>query len=802
MKRKPNTPTDATKPGLRAKTRLKRQRLGGGDRETAAAAAREWQTTFDATNDAIWVLDKEQRVVRSNKTAEQMLQRPSQELIGKHCWEIMHATTGSISECPLQRTRKNLRRESMELQVGERWIKVTCDPILDAAGRYGGAVHIIADITARKRAEEAREAMFQRQQGINQIQQSLLAPATLEDKLKRITDGIVQLFETEFCYIWMIKSGDLCKDGCVHAGKIRGPHACRLRKQCLHLMASSSRHTHIDGKDHHRVPFDAHNIGLIASGEEHKFLTNDVPKDPRVHDREWARKLGLGSFAGYQLRIPGGEALGVLALFAKHPILPAEDAALDGLSNSIAQVIQQAKAEEALRESEANLQLSFEAGRMGYWSWDIITGEVKWSDQCKALYGQPPDVVMSYDLFLRSVHPDDREMARAALKKAIETRTDCDFEKRVIWSDGSVHWTATRARVFCDASGIVVRMSGVVFNIDERKQMEQKLEASERMFRSVVENSHAGIYISDDAFRFTYVNDELCALLGYSREELVGSDVRRCVAKENLAVVEDRYLRRQKGEDVPSWYEICLVRKDGSKLFVMSSAFAVREPSGRVKTIGQILDITERKRMEKTLQSTQDLLNDVGRIAQVGGWKMDMIAQKATWTLGTYDIIEMAPGQPIPSPDDHLNFYLPEYQPLFTEAIRALAEDDKPMDFEAQLRTAKGNVKWCHVIGRAIREGGKIVEIYGTLQDITERKRAEEAMERERNLLRTLIDNIPDAIYVRDTANRFVLANETVAKRMGIASPADLIGKTDADFYPPEQAAHFAALDREVFAGR
>ncbi|MBI5818463.1 MAG: PAS domain S-box protein, partial [Verrucomicrobia bacterium] len=801
MKRKSNTPTDATKPGLRAKTGLKRQRPGGGGKKTSAAA-REWQTTFDATSDAIWVLDKEQRVVRSNKMAEQMLQRPSRDLIGKHCWEIMHATTGSIAECPLQRTRKNLRRESMELQVGERWIKVTCDPILDAAGRYGGAVHIMSDITARKRAEDAREAMFQRQQGINQLQQSLLAPAALEDKLKRITDGIVQLFEADFCRIWVIKSGDLCKDGCVHAETKKGPHACRFRKQCLHLMASSSRCTHIDGKDHRRVPLSAHNIGLIASGEEHKFLTNDASNDPRVHNHGWVREMGLVSFAGYQLRIPGGEALGVLALFARHPILPAEDAALDGLSSSIAQVIQQARAEEALRESEAELQLSFEAGQLGNWSWDIVTGEVKWSERCKALYGLPPDAVMSYDRFLQAVHPEDREKVDAALKKAIETRTDYDVEKRIVWPDGSVHWTATRGRVFCNTAGKPVRVLGVTFDITERKKMEQKLGASEQMFRSMVENSHAGIYISDDAFRFTYVNDELCALLGYSRDELIGSDIRRHVAEETLAVIEDRYLRRQQGEDVPSWYEICLLNKDGSKLFVMSSAFTVREPSGRVKTIGQILDITGRKRMEKTLQSTQDLLNDVGRIAQVGGWKMDMIAQKATWTLGTYDIIEMAPGQPIPSPDDHLNYYLPEYQPLFTEAVQALAEDDTPMDFEAQLRTAKGNVKWCHVIGRAIREGGKVVEVYGTLQDITERKRAEETMERERNLLRTLIDHIPDAIYVRDTANRFVLANETVAKRMGAASPADLIGKTDADFYPPEQAAHFAALDREVFAGR
>ena len=69
-------------------------------------------------------------------------------------------------------------------------------------------------------------------------------------------------------------------------------------------------------------------------------------------------------------------------------------------------------------------------------------------------------------------------------------------------------------------------------------------------------------------------------------------------------------------------------------------------------------------------------------------------------------------------------------------------------------------------------------------------------------MLRTLIDHIPDSIYVRDTANRFVLANETQARRLGVATPADLLGKTDADFFTAEQAAHLAATDHEVFAGR
>ncbi len=80
--------------------------------EDLARTAREWQTTFDAVSDIIWILDKDQRVQRSNKQAELLFQRPCEELIGKHCWEIVHRTKQPIPECPIPRARHSLRRET------------------------------------------------------------------------------------------------------------------------------------------------------------------------------------------------------------------------------------------------------------------------------------------------------------------------------------------------------------------------------------------------------------------------------------------------------------------------------------------------------------------------------------------------------------------------------------------------------------------------------------------------------------------------------------------------------------------
>ena len=120
---------------------------------------KEWQTTFDSTNSAIWVLDHEQRILRSNKTAERIFRQPSEEFIGKHCWEVVHGTREAIPECPVMRVKQSLRRESVELLLGERWFEVSADPILDDNRQYAGAVHIVSDITERRRAKEEREKL-------------------------------------------------------------------------------------------------------------------------------------------------------------------------------------------------------------------------------------------------------------------------------------------------------------------------------------------------------------------------------------------------------------------------------------------------------------------------------------------------------------------------------------------------------------------------------------------------------------------------------------------------------------------
>jgi PAS domain S-box-containing protein len=141
------------------------------------------------------------------------------------------------------------------------------------------------------------------------------------------------------------------------------------------------------------------------------------------------------------------------------------------------------RAEEALRESEEKLRLAKDAAGMGAWNWDLVTGELVWTDRCRALFGLAPDDPVSYDVFKRTIHPDDVAPIEDALRDALRTGNDYDAVMRVPLPDGSVRWVAAKGRAFFDAQRRPVRMAGMAVDITERKRVEEQLQEANDALR-------------------------------------------------------------------------------------------------------------------------------------------------------------------------------------------------------------------------------------------------------------------------------------------------------------------------------
>jgi PAS domain S-box-containing protein len=317
----------------------------------------KFKTIFENSGGAIFIADtKTSKIVECNSEAEKLLGRTRDEIIGMYQSELHPDAKADEYKKLFIDSIENKKVVNIEAEAQHKDGRII--PILISAQTFRiGEQDLIAglfiDITKRKQVEEHISQL-------NNLREELLVPGALGEKLNCVTDAIVKIFNADFARVWITKPGDLCDSGCIHAEVKEGPHVCRYRDRCLHLLASSGRYTHIDGKVHRRVPFGCYKIGRVAAGEHPKFVTNDVTHDPRVHNHDWAKELGLVSFAGYRLVTAEGKPAGVLALFSKNVISNDEDAMLEALAGTTSQVIQTAAAEETLEGLNKDLEATVE----------------------------------------------------------------------------------------------------------------------------------------------------------------------------------------------------------------------------------------------------------------------------------------------------------------------------------------------------------------------------------------------------------------------------------------------------------
>ncbi|MFC1781768.1 PAS domain-containing protein, partial [Planctomycetota bacterium] len=129
--------------------RLKKQQNEG-------SLGREWQETFNAITDGVCIIDKDAKtILQCNRAMTRFLKKPYSEIIGRNCCELIHGSPEPVRKCPLMRMRQTLRSEAIDFQVGEKWLNIKADPLIDNDGNLIGAVHIISDITEQRKANKA-----------------------------------------------------------------------------------------------------------------------------------------------------------------------------------------------------------------------------------------------------------------------------------------------------------------------------------------------------------------------------------------------------------------------------------------------------------------------------------------------------------------------------------------------------------------------------------------------------------------------------------------------------------------------
>jgi two-component system, sensor histidine kinase and response regulator len=264
------------------------------------------------------------------------------------------------------------------------------------------------------------------------------------------------------------------------------------------------------------------------------------------------------------------------------------------------------QAEERLRESEQRWRGLTEALPQLVWSATPDGACDYFSTQWTEHTGVPEADLLGWR-WLRALHPDDREPTRRLWTDSVAGRGPYDVEYRVRRSDGVYRWFKTRGTPIRDSEGNIVKWFGTCTDITDLREIEEALRASEERFRGTFENAAVGIAHRDATGRFLRVNEKFCAIVGYSREELLQKTMRDIAHPDDLAASIDAFTALWQGESPTFGLEKRYVRKDGSLVWGELFASLQRDAAGKpAYDIGIINDISERKRLEEELRASEE----------------------------------------------------------------------------------------------------------------------------------------------------------------------------------------------------
>ena len=429
-------------------------------------------------------------------------------------------------------------------------------------------------------------------------------------------------------------------------------------------------------------------------------------------------------------------------------------------------VTERKKADEALKQSEEKFRSAFDNAGIGMALVRPDGFMVSVNPAATRILGYSREELEGKIKFPEITHPDDLEISLQQFQRMLEGgMPSYELSKRYLHKSGETVWVELNVSLVRDAQGRPMYSVSQFSDVTERKKAQEELSEIFNMSLDL-------ICVADlNSSTFLKVNPAFTEVLGYAEQELVGVSFLDYLHPDDVEptqkVVENQLAQGKTVVNFVNRYR----HKDGGYVWLNWNAHP--DPEKGI-TYSVAHDISEQRRYEQELREREALLNEVGAIAKIGGWEMDLVTRQAKWTKATYDIVGIEPGQPIPGPDDHVDWYLPPYRPMVQEAIRALEEDDEPLDLEAELRTPAGEVKWSRALGRAQRVDGKAVRLYGTFQDITERKQAEEALKESQLWLEATFRAQEDAIFVVSPQRRTIRANPAASDILGY-SPEELL---------------------------
>ncbi|MHC4691239.1 MAG: PAS domain S-box protein [Planctomycetota bacterium] len=659
-------------------------------------ALQQWKTTFNTTQDSIILIDPDFTILKANQATSKLLSKPLDEILGSKCYELFHGTKEASDICPHKKAKETKKHEETELYISEKdiWLAISTDPILDDDGDMSGSVHVVRDVTARKRAEKAFRENQEKMRSLLELSPDFIIIVN--------PDHTIQ-------FINRVAPGD-----------------------SVERVIGKSVYEFVESRYH----------GDLRKAISQTFATGQ----------------------SCNLVVRGIYHTGKMGWFEDRLAPIKKNGSVSAVMIVCTDITKRKKAEEELKQSREFLNNTINALDDSFF---IKDEEHRWTvfndAACKAI-GHPREELIGksdYDIF-------PKEQADVFWEKdnlVFETGETSINEEEITWQ-GKLHTISTKKSLFKDSVTGKRYIVGTVRDITERRQMEKTLRESEQKYRALVEQSIHGIVILQD-YGIVFANKKAAEIAGLTVDEVKSLSLEEMMAfipPEDREDTLERFKNRLAGKKEPENYEIRIVRRNGEE-FWLNMFFSNIEYQGKFAVQVTFVDITDQKRMEEALRRSEKRFREFFENTAVGIYRTTpdgriLMANPALVNMLGYSLFE-----DITQRNLEEEGFEPQYlRSRFKEEIE---RKERIVSWESIWTTREGNA--LHVIenARVVKdEEGNILYYEGTAENITERKKAEEALIESEEKFRSLAEQSPNMIFINQMG-RVVYANEKCEEVMG-----------------------------------
>jgi PAS domain S-box-containing protein/putative nucleotidyltransferase with HDIG domain len=447
-----------------------------------------------------------------------------------------------------------------------------------------------------------------------------------------------------------------------------------------------------------------------------------------------------------------------------------EDGNYNGAVAYISDITKQKIIEDELKESEENLAEAQKITKIGSWTSDFISNKLKWSKEMFIIFGiNPGNGEPSYpDEFEKLFHPDDVEKVRYEIIKAIKNERLCDFEHRIIYSDGTIRNVIARIKPVKNSEGRVVKLLGTLQDITGRKKTEKELEASEKKFRDLVELLPEVVLETDQKINIKFANKNFFQISGYSADDIKkGLSIFQLLSPESIAKAQENIAKIIKGEKTgPNEY--ILIKKNGGKIIGMSNSNVIYDNKGNFSGLRiMAIDVSERKKQNDDLKISEERYKSLFENSLDGVYQTTLEGRYIDVNPALIKILGYDSKEELLKLDIKKQLYVSE------KDRPSIDKRSKP--FMARFKKKDGTIIWVEVSSKAFFKNGKPDHYEGIVRDITHRMEIEENLKQSyERLQKTLNGTINTLASIVETKDPYTAGHQVRVAKLSVAIAKEL----------------------------